>query len=122
MKMKTIAEAEAAGFTVDLHGAGRPYGYVGERFRPIAKVNCFTALEADLIRAMRNIIAFSGDSRLTEARGMKLLAEAAITRAEANTGNFYHPRGRSPDDGKIIEQKTTTTGEDHGTDPDHQPH
>jgi hypothetical protein len=50
-----MEQAKAEGFTIDTVAAGRPVGYKGLRFAPDEWCDCYTALEARLVQALRDL-------------------------------------------------------------------
>lgn len=56
----TIEAALTAGYTVDTF-CYPPFAYKGPRFAPTEKADCFTPLEAKLLKALRDIRPLIGE-------------------------------------------------------------
>jgi hypothetical protein len=80
--MKTIAQAEAEGYTIDHSASGRPWAYKGPRFNCTSSFPVLTELEVELLAALRQI----AESCPTSEEGETLVSVARAAIAKATGG------------------------------------
>lgn len=92
--MKTQAEAEALGFTIDGSGIKRPVAYKGPRFNPTAFEPVLTELEEELLEALETILA---DCETAEAKATAADWDFAVAmNAETARAAITKARGTHP--------------------------